>query len=103
VQLSDAKARLGAVEELLSGEIIATAFNGIFALVGDADDPRVPQKLAAAKGRPRAKGVALICPPGFLREHRPCPAGAPALGEHPRSDGRAALAGPGGQRSGGRA
>jgi len=50
--LSDAKARLGAVEELLSGEIIATAFNGIFALAGDADDPRVPQKLAAAKGRP---------------------------------------------------
>jgi len=69
VQLSDPKARLGAVEQLLSGEIIATAFNGIFALVGDADDPRVPRKLAAAKGRPRAKGVALICPPESLREH----------------------------------
>jgi tRNA A37 threonylcarbamoyladenosine synthetase subunit TsaC/SUA5/YrdC len=38
-------------------------------LLGDADDPSVPEKVAAAKGRSQAKGVALVCPPEFLGEH----------------------------------
>ncbi|MDQ3893472.1 MAG: hypothetical protein M3292_02225, partial [Actinomycetota bacterium] len=46
-----------------------TAFNGIFVLVGDADEQNVAQKVAGAKERPRAKGVALVCPPEFLAEH----------------------------------
>jgi tRNA A37 threonylcarbamoyladenosine synthetase subunit TsaC/SUA5/YrdC len=65
----DAADRARAVESILDGEVIVMAFNGIYALVGDADDPGVPEKIAAAKERPRAKGVALVCPPEFLTEH----------------------------------
>jgi tRNA A37 threonylcarbamoyladenosine synthetase subunit TsaC/SUA5/YrdC len=38
-------------------------------LLGDADDPLVPAKVALAKRRPQAKGVALVCPPELLGEH----------------------------------
>jgi tRNA A37 threonylcarbamoyladenosine synthetase subunit TsaC/SUA5/YrdC len=38
-------------------------------LLGDVDDPSVPAKVAWAKRRPQAKGVALVCPPEFLGEH----------------------------------
>jgi tRNA A37 threonylcarbamoyladenosine synthetase subunit TsaC/SUA5/YrdC len=38
-------------------------------LLGDADDPSVPEKVAWAKRRPQAKGVALVCPPELLGEH----------------------------------
>lgn len=38
-------------------------------LLGDADDPSVPNKVASAKRRPQAKGVALVCPPELLGEH----------------------------------
>ena len=61
--------RVRAVEQLIRGEIIASGFNGIFVLLGDADEPSVPDKVAAAKGRPQAKGVALVCAPEFLGEH----------------------------------
>ncbi|MBD0328801.1 MAG: Sua5/YciO/YrdC/YwlC family protein [Thermoleophilia bacterium] len=37
-------------------------------LAGDADDPGVPDKVAAAKGR-RHRGVALVCPPELFAEH----------------------------------
>ncbi len=69
LQLTDSTHRSRAVDALIDGQIIVLAFNGIFVLVGDADDPRVPEKIAAAKGRPQAKGVALVCPPEFLAEH----------------------------------
>jgi tRNA A37 threonylcarbamoyladenosine synthetase subunit TsaC/SUA5/YrdC len=61
--------RVRAVQQLLRGELIASGFNGIYVLLGDADDPSVPEKVASAKGRPQAKGVALVCPPEFLGEH----------------------------------
>jgi tRNA A37 threonylcarbamoyladenosine synthetase subunit TsaC/SUA5/YrdC len=61
--------RVRAVQRLLGGELIASAFNGIYVLLGDADDPSVPAKVASAKRRPQAKGVALVCPPEFLGEH----------------------------------
>jgi tRNA A37 threonylcarbamoyladenosine synthetase subunit TsaC/SUA5/YrdC len=61
--------RVRAVGQLLRGELIASGFNGIYVLLGDADDPSVPNKVAWAKRRPQAKGVALVCPPEFLGEH----------------------------------
>jgi tRNA A37 threonylcarbamoyladenosine synthetase subunit TsaC/SUA5/YrdC len=69
LRLTDPTHRAEAVDHLIAGEIIVTAFNGIFVLVGDADEPTVAQKVAAAKGRSQAKGVALVCPPEFLAEH----------------------------------
>jgi tRNA A37 threonylcarbamoyladenosine synthetase subunit TsaC/SUA5/YrdC len=61
--------RARAADALCNGQVIVSAFNGIFVLVGDADDPGVPEKIATAKRRPQAKGVALVCPPEFLTEH----------------------------------
>jgi tRNA A37 threonylcarbamoyladenosine synthetase subunit TsaC/SUA5/YrdC len=69
LQLTEPAHRSQAVDALIHGQIIITAFNGIFVLVGDADDPTVPQKIAIAKQRPQSKGVALVCPPEFLAEH----------------------------------
>jgi L-threonylcarbamoyladenylate synthase len=62
-------ARAQAADALAAGEIVVIPFNGIFVLVGDADDKAVPAKIAAAKQRPKAKGVALVCPPELLGEH----------------------------------
>jgi L-threonylcarbamoyladenylate synthase len=67
--MADPAARADAADRLAAGETIIIPFNGIFVLVGDADDPAVPEKIAAAKQRPQAKGVALVCPPEFLGEH----------------------------------
>jgi L-threonylcarbamoyladenylate synthase len=67
--MGDPAARAEAADLLVAGETIIIPFNGIFVLVGDADDPAVPEKIAAAKQRPQAKGVALVCPPEFLGEH----------------------------------
>jgi L-threonylcarbamoyladenylate synthase len=58
-----------AADALAAGEIVVFPFNGIFVLVGDADDPGVPGQIAHAKQRPAAKGVALVCPPELLGEH----------------------------------
>jgi len=69
LQLHDATHRAEAVDALVRGEIIVTAFNGIFVLVGDADDASVPGKVAVAKQRPETKGLALVCPPEHLAEH----------------------------------
>lgn len=69
LQLTDAAHRAEAVDALVRGEIIVTAFNGIFVLAGDADDPSVPGRVAVAKQRPEAKGLALVCPPELLGEH----------------------------------
>jgi L-threonylcarbamoyladenylate synthase len=62
-------ARAQAADALAAGEIVVIPFNGIFVLVGDADDPAVPERIAVAKQRPQAKGVALVCPPELLAEH----------------------------------
>jgi tRNA A37 threonylcarbamoyladenosine synthetase subunit TsaC/SUA5/YrdC len=67
--LSEPADRAHAAEALAAGEIIVSAYNGIFVLLGDADDPRAPGKIAEVKERPRAKGVALVCPPELLAEH----------------------------------
>jgi tRNA A37 threonylcarbamoyladenosine synthetase subunit TsaC/SUA5/YrdC len=69
LQLDEDADRANAADKLVRGEIIASAFNGIYVLLGDADDPSVPEKVASAKGRPQAKGVALVCPPEFFGEH----------------------------------
>lgn len=69
LQLTEPAHRARAVEALIHGQIIVIAFNGIFVVVGDADDPTVTQKIATAKRRPQAKGLALVCPPDFLGEH----------------------------------
>ena len=60
-----------AAEALAAGEIVVLPFNGIFILVGDADDPAVSEKIAIVKQRPLSKGAALVCPPEFLGEHVP--------------------------------
>jgi tRNA A37 threonylcarbamoyladenosine synthetase subunit TsaC/SUA5/YrdC len=67
--MAEPAARAQAADALAAGEIVAIPFNGIFVLVGDADDPAVPDKIAVAKQRPQTKGVALVCPPEFLAEH----------------------------------
>ena len=69
-----------AAAHIADGGIIVMPFNGIFVIVGDADNPEIPDKIAAAKGRPKVKGVALVCPPESLAEH--IDLGAPALREH---------------------
>src|SRR3982750_4751338 len=69
LQVTEPAHRTHAGDALIHEQIIITAFNGIYVLVGDADDPTVPQKIATAKQRPQAKGVALVCPPEFLAEH----------------------------------
>lgn len=69
MQVAERAAIGRAADALAGGEIIVIPFNGIFVLVGDADDPAVPEKIAVAKDRPRAKGVALVCPPELLSEH----------------------------------
>jgi L-threonylcarbamoyladenylate synthase len=61
--------RAKAVDVLVAGAIVVGAFNGIYALLGDADDPAVPARAAAVKGRPEAQGLALVCPPEHLGEH----------------------------------
>jgi tRNA A37 threonylcarbamoyladenosine synthetase subunit TsaC/SUA5/YrdC len=68
LHLDEPADRVRAVEQLISGEIIVSGFNGIYVLLGDADNPRVPEKVASVKRRPQAKGVALVCPPEFLGE-----------------------------------
>jgi tRNA A37 threonylcarbamoyladenosine synthetase subunit TsaC/SUA5/YrdC len=58
-----------AAEQIAGGAIVVAAFNGIFVLLGDADDPGVAAKIAAVKGRTRDQGPALVCPPEHLHEH----------------------------------
>jgi len=68
-QVTEPAARVQAAEALAAGEIVVLPFNGIFVLVGDADDPAVSEKIAIIKHRPLSKGAALVCPPEFLGEH----------------------------------
>ena len=68
-QATEPAARVQAAEALAAGEIVVLPFNGIFVLVGDADDPAVTEKVASVKQRPLSKGAALVCPPEFLAEH----------------------------------
>ena len=69
LSLENARDRGYAADLIASGEVVVCAFNGIFTLLGDADDPAVADKAAEAKQRPQAKGVALVCPPEFFGEH----------------------------------
>ena len=69
MKLREPEAIARAADALAAGEIVVFPFNGIFVIVGDADDPAVPEKIAIAKQRPQAKGVALVCPPEALAEH----------------------------------
>jgi L-threonylcarbamoyladenylate synthase len=69
VQVTEPAALAQAADALATGEVVVIPFNGIFVLVGDADDPEVSEKVAAAKQRPAAQGVALVCPPELLAEH----------------------------------
>jgi tRNA A37 threonylcarbamoyladenosine synthetase subunit TsaC/SUA5/YrdC len=77
LRIRNAADRADAADALAAGEVAIVAFNGIFTLLGGADDPAVPVRVAAAKERPREKGVALVCPPEFLGEH--AAPNAPAL------------------------
>jgi tRNA A37 threonylcarbamoyladenosine synthetase subunit TsaC/SUA5/YrdC len=61
--------RMRAAAVIADGGVVACAFNGIYTLLGDADDPGVPARAAAAKGRPEAQGLALVCPPEHFGEH----------------------------------
>ncbi len=58
-----------AAELVCQGGIVVMAFNGLYALLGDADDPATVTKIAAAKGRPQEAGLALVCGPELLEEH----------------------------------
>jgi tRNA A37 threonylcarbamoyladenosine synthetase subunit TsaC/SUA5/YrdC len=58
-----------AADVVAGGGLVACAYNGIYTLLGDADDPAVPARAAAAKGRPEAQGLALVCPPEHADEH----------------------------------
>jgi tRNA A37 threonylcarbamoyladenosine synthetase subunit TsaC/SUA5/YrdC len=69
IQVGEPRAVARAADAVATGEIVVIPFNGIFVLVGDADDPAVPDKIAVAKQRPQSKGVALVCPPELLHEH----------------------------------
>jgi tRNA A37 threonylcarbamoyladenosine synthetase subunit TsaC/SUA5/YrdC len=69
LHLDEPADRVRAVQQLLGGQLIASGFNGIYVLLGDADDPSVAAKVAWAKRRPQARGLALVCPPEFLGEH----------------------------------
>jgi hypothetical protein len=65
--LRDRAHRAEAVDALIDGQIIVTAFNGIFVLVGDAEEQSAESRCRERAAR--AKGVALVCPPEFLAEH----------------------------------
>ena len=63
------RADLDRVAELIAqGEIVAFGFNGIFAFLGDADQPVAARRMAAAKGQADDKPLALVCPPECLDE-----------------------------------
>jgi tRNA A37 threonylcarbamoyladenosine synthetase subunit TsaC/SUA5/YrdC len=61
--------RADAAAAIADGAVAACAYNGIYTLVGDADDPRVPGRATAAKGRSESQGLALVCPPEHFDEH----------------------------------
>ena len=48
------------------GEIVAFGFNGIFAFIGDVDQPMAARRMARAKGQSLDKTLALVCPPECL-------------------------------------
>jgi len=53
---------------IAQGEIVAFGFNGIFAFLGDADQPVAAHRMAAAKGQSAHKPLALVCAPECLYE-----------------------------------
>lgn len=56
------------------GDIVAFGFDGIFAFIGDADQPIAAQRMAQAKGQPMDKPLALVCTPECLEEFVDVPA-----------------------------
>ena len=69
LHIRDTADRTRAADAIAGGAVGVCAYNGIYTLVGDADDPAVPALAAAAKGRPESQGLALVCPPEHLDEH----------------------------------
>lgn len=55
-------------ELIVQGEIVAFGFNGIFAFLGDADQPIAARRMAEAKGQADDKPIALVCAPECLDE-----------------------------------
>ena len=55
-----------AAQLVARGEIVAFGFNGIFALIGDVDQPIAARRMAQAKGQSRDETLALVCPPECL-------------------------------------
>ena len=53
---------------IADGEIVAFGFDGIFAFIGDADQPMAAQRMAQAKGQSADKPLALVCTPECLEE-----------------------------------
>jgi L-threonylcarbamoyladenylate synthase len=53
---------------LIRGGIVALPFNGVFALVGDLEQPHVYGRIMAAKGRLTDQRLAQVCLPEFARE-----------------------------------
>ncbi len=58
-----------AADCIARGEIIISAFNGVFGIFGDADRKEVVNKILNAKDRPLDKGLVLVTPPELLHEH----------------------------------
>ena len=69
LEIRDTEGRDRAADAIADGALAACAYNGIYTLVGDADDPAVPTRAAAAKGRSESQGLALVCPPEHFDEH----------------------------------
>ncbi len=69
LRIRDSADRRRAVDALERGRLVVAPFNGIYTLVGDADDPDIVARAATAKGRPEVQGLALVCPPEHFAEH----------------------------------
>jgi tRNA A37 threonylcarbamoyladenosine synthetase subunit TsaC/SUA5/YrdC len=61
--------RARAAATIADGGIVVCAFNGIYTLLVDADEPAAPARAAAAKGRSETQGLALVCAPEYFAEH----------------------------------
>jgi L-threonylcarbamoyladenylate synthase len=57
-----------AAEILANGGVAALPFNGMFALFGDIDQPRIHARIMAAKNRPHDKRLAMVTLPEHAHE-----------------------------------
>ena len=56
-------------EILVEGGIVVMAFNGVYGIFGDADNPEVVKRIIDAKNRPPDKKLILVAAPEDLPEH----------------------------------